>query len=72
MPTARAHYTLSFADAMTHVPVHPDRTARRDAGGGMNFDVVFRVWPNRASMLKTIELQGRRAPELRDWRACVK
>ena len=62
-------YTMSFADAMTHVPVAPDRTARRN-GSGLNFDVTFQVWPNRASMLKTIELQERRERYITDWRAC--
>lgn len=64
------HYTLSFADAMTHRPDAPERTARR-SGSGLNFDVTFQVWPNRASMLKTIELQQRREPHSTDWRACA-
>jgi hypothetical protein len=53
-------YTLSWAAAKEHTPEHPERTARRNAGGSssMNFDVVFQVWPNRASMLKTIEIQS--------------
>ena len=62
-------YTLSFADSITHKPEHPDRTARRN-GSGLNFDVTFQVWPNRAAMLKTIEMQQKRAPRSGDWRAC--
>jgi hypothetical protein len=38
------HYTLSFADAMTHIPDAPERTARRNSTG-LNFDVTFQVWP---------------------------
>lgn len=63
-------YTLSFADSLTHVPKHPDRTAMRNHGTGLGFDVVFQVWPSRAAMLKTIQMQGRRASQSRDWRAC--
>ena len=64
-------YALSFAASIDHVPAHPERTAKRNMAG-MNFDVVYQVWPNRASMLKTIDMQGRRAPRGDDWRACVK
>ena len=65
-------YTLSFADSCTHVPAHPDRTARRNCGGdgSMNFDVMYQTWPNRAAMLKSIEMQARGAPNSRNWRAC--
>lgn len=68
----RANYALSFADACTHTPTHPERTARRNAGGSgdMNFDVVFRVWPSRAAMLTTIRMQEQRTPQSRDWKAC--
>ena len=61
-------YTLSAAAAIGHVPEHPDRTAYRNASGFLNFDLVFRVWPNRASMLTTIRMQERRAPESTDWK----
>jgi hypothetical protein len=64
-------YSLSFADAMTHVPEYPDRTARRNQSG-LNFDVIFQVWPNRAAMLKTIEMQGRGEPRPDHWRAVVR
>ena len=65
------HYTLSTADAFTHVPEHPERTAKR-AHGGLNFDWTFQVWSNRAAMVKTIRMQERRAPQQTDWKACVK
>jgi hypothetical protein len=58
-------YVLSFAQALTHVPEHPERTAKRSGNG---FDVHFQVWPNAAAMLKSIEMQGRRAPRATDWR----
>lgn len=63
------HYTMSGAAAFDHKPEHPERTARRNHRG-LDFDVTFQVWPNRASMLKTIELQGRRESRQDDWRAC--
>lgn len=49
-------YTLSAADSFTHRPEHPERTARRNCRGVLNFDVMYQVWPNRAAMLKTISL----------------
>jgi hypothetical protein len=61
---------MSAADAFKHVPEHPERTAYRNAGTGLNFDVIFQVWPNRPSMLKTIEIQDRRASYWADWKAC--
>ena len=62
-------YTMSFAAAFEHVPEHPERTAKRN-GAGLNFDVTFQVWPNRAAMLKTIEMQERGAPHHTNWKAC--
>jgi hypothetical protein len=65
-------YTMSGAAANAHVPGHPERTARRGCGGAMNFDMVFQVWPNRASMAKSIRMQERREYRNTDWKACVK
>ena len=62
-------YTLSGADAMQHKPEHAERTAKR-YHGGMNFDVTFKVWPNRASLIKTLDMQSKRANQFNDWRAC--
>jgi len=64
-------YTLSGAQAFEHKPDYPERTARRNAAGTLNFDVVFQVWPNRASMARTIRMQQRRALHPTDWRPCV-
>lgn len=66
------HYTLSGAASFSHVPEHPERTARRSASGHFNFDVIYQVWPNRPSLAKTIRLQEKREPRQTDWRACVK
>jgi hypothetical protein len=65
------HYTLSGADSITHTPEHPERTSRRNAGGGMNFDVVYQVWPNRPSMARTIRMQEKRERQPMDWRPVV-
>ena len=62
-------YTMSFAAACEHVPEHPERTAKRSGSG---FDVTFQVWTSRPAMLKTLELQGRRASRQDDWKACVR
>ena len=64
-------YTMTFAAAMEHTPEHPERTARK-SGTGLNFDVVFQVWPNRSSMAKSIRMQERREHRPDDWRAVVK
>lgn len=64
-------YTMSWAAAQAYKPAHPERTARRNAGSGMDFDVTFQEWPNRASMVKTIRMQERRERQSRDWTACV-
>lgn len=59
-------YVLSFAQSITHMPEHPERTATKS----LDWDVKYQVWPNRASMLKTIEIQGKRASHHSDWKAC--
>lgn len=60
-------YILSFADSLKHTPEYPERTAKRS----LSWDVEFQVWPNRAAMLKTIEMQSKRAPHRSDWKAVV-
>ena len=64
-------YILSFADAIGHTPEHPERTAKRSSASGLNFDVTFQVWPNRASLAKSIRMQQRRASRQDDWRPCA-
>ena len=63
-------YTMPFAAASEHKPEHPDRTARKSAEGHLNFDVVFQVWPNRASLAKTVRIQ-QKAGASNTWRPCV-
>lgn len=55
--------TISFADSLKFVPEHPDRTAKKS----LEWDVTFQVWPNRQSLIKTIEMQRNRAPKRGDW-----
>jgi hypothetical protein len=62
-------YSLSMADSFRHVPEHPERTAKRSAGTGLNFDVIYQVWPSREAMLTTIRMQERRVPKWSDWKA---
>ena len=61
-------YTLSRAGSFKHVPEYPERTAHRNCHGVMNFDVEYQVWPNRASMLKTIDIQERASNSQYNWR----
>jgi hypothetical protein len=62
-------YTMSFAASLEHKPEHPERTAKRSSTG-MNFDVTYQVWPNRASMLKTCDIQGRASNASTNWKPC--
>jgi hypothetical protein len=65
---AMKRYVMSFAAANEHTPEHPDRTARRDLG----WDVQFQVWPNRSSMAHSIRMQEKREHRQDDWHAVVK
>jgi len=49
-----------------------ERTAYRPCHGHLNFDVYLQTWPNRASMAKSIRMQGKRMPNNFDWRAIIK
>jgi len=64
------HYTMSFAAACEHKPEFPERTARKNHGG-LDFDVTFQVWPNRASMAKSIRMQEKRETRQTDWKPCI-
>ena len=55
---------------MTHVPEHPERTARRSMKG-LDFDVEYQVWSNRPAMARSIRMQQRGANFANAWRACV-
>ena len=64
-------YTLSFANSLSHKAEHPERTATRQAGSGLNFDIIYQVWPNRPSMAKSIRMQQRREKRAGDWSPIV-
>lgn len=59
-------YILSFADSIKHTPEHPERTAMKS----LSWDVKYQVWPSRAAMLKTIDMQSRGPHRADHWRAC--
>ena len=63
-------YQMSAAQAADHIPDHPERTGRASLGDLFDFDVTFQVWPSRAAMLKSIEMQGRAMPTRKAWMAC--
>lgn len=52
-------------------PDQRERAARR-AGAGMFADDCVQIWPNRASMLKTVDIQRRSPPRSDHWRPLVK
>lgn len=59
---------MSGAAANEYKPPHPDRTARRNVGHGpMDFDVEFKEWPSRESMMKVIRQQEQREHRRNDW-----
>ncbi len=62
-------YRLSGAEAFTHKPDHPERTARKE-GSGMDFDVTFKVWPSKEALDVTLRMQDKRAPHPSDWKRC--
>jgi hypothetical protein len=59
-------YTLSVAASIDHKPEHPERTATK----ALAWDVRYQVWPSRAAMLKTVDMQSRSAPRSDHWRPC--
>ena len=63
-------YRMSFAASIDHKPEYPERTAKRSSAG-MDFDVTFQVWPNRAAMLKTCDIQARASNKATNWRPCI-
>jgi len=62
---------MSGGAASQYKPPHPERTARRFLDELMNCDAIFGEFPNRAAMLKTIEMQQKRERRSTDWKACV-
>ncbi|MFA5380004.1 MAG: hypothetical protein WC455_29860 [Dehalococcoidia bacterium] len=60
-------YVMSFAAANEHQPEHPERTAKRSCG----WDVMFQVWPNRPSMVRSIRMQEKREYRQDNWKAVV-
>lgn len=62
-------YSMIFGRSIGHVPEHPERTARKTTGS-LGETITFQVWPNRASMAKTIRMQEKRESRSDDWRAC--
>lgn len=57
-------YRLSHRDAEVHIPEYPDLTGYRASPRY----VEYKVWPARAALLKTIELEEGRAAKSTDWR----
>lgn len=52
-------------------PDEKARAARKD-GIAWDADVCIQLWPNRASMLKTVDIQRRSPPRSDHWRPLVK
>lgn len=67
MPTRR----MSFAASLDYVPAHPERTAKRSLPG-IGTETVFKEWPARRSMARTIRMQQQREARSDDWQPCVR
>jgi hypothetical protein len=48
-----------------------ERTAYKNSASFLNFDLILQVWPNRASMARSIRMQEKREPRHNDWKAVV-
>jgi hypothetical protein len=71
VPAGRAVYGRAWSAEVTLAVTHPDRTGYRvvnDLAG----DYVFQEWPNRAALLKTIEMQASGPSRPDHWHAFVK
>lgn len=64
-------YSMPLGRTYDYPHPAPDRTAFRD-GADVFADRTFQVWPNRASMAKSIRMQQRRAHQSTDWHPLVK
>jgi hypothetical protein len=60
-------YVLSFGQSIEHRPEHPERTAKKPC----DWDVAFQVWPNRASMARSIRMQEGGEGWAKAWKAVV-
>lgn len=67
LPTVR----MSFAASLEYKPPHPDRTARKSLHG-LGADTMFKQWPSRGAMARTIRMQEKRESRNDDWRPCVR
>ena len=64
-------YSMPFGQTIGYVHAAPDRTARK-SGRSFDSETTFQVWPNRASMARSIRMQES-GPTLPgdQWRALV-
>jgi len=63
-------YRLCLGQQRGYAHPAPERTARK-ASVAMFGDDTFQVWPNRASMARSIRMQQRRPSRADDWRPLV-
>jgi len=67
-------YSLSFGQSLKYDHPHPERTAQKEMSveqGHIVGKTMYQIWPNRASMAKTIRMQEQRAHKWDDWKAVV-
>lgn len=66
-------YKVNFMEIATYPHANPERTGYRLATRDIFCsDLICKVWPNRASLKKTIDMQERREHDTLDWRMVQK
>ena len=63
-------YACSIGRRSDYPHPAPDRTAYR-VGRDLGDDDYYQVWPNRASMARSIRMQQRREAQRADWKPMV-
>lgn len=62
---------MSFGQSIGYRPPHPERTAVRSVGRGLEVDVEYKTWNARGPMARAIRAQQRREQMNGDWRPVV-
>lgn len=65
-------YKVAFARLREHKHPYPDRTAYRDSGIGMDFDLTCQTWSNRAAMLEACKMSDSGVLGNKPWKPLIK
>jgi len=59
-------------EQIDRLPPDVRERAARKSGRSFDSDDCVQIWPNRASMLKTVDMQRQAPPSAQHWRPLVK